>query len=115
MYRYKIGVSVHISNSFFKQVKKMHIKKSEMIYHRCSKRNIDGTNRLIKKEDFSSKRTNIPFWMSTQDVINSVKTRSQERNQKDVKKVDFDEYFIKKNIDEQLQKSFETEIEIILE
>ena len=29
-------------------------------------------------------------------VINSVKTRSQERNQKDVKKVDFDEYIIKK-------------------
>ena len=115
MYRYKIGVSVHISNSVFKQVKKMHIKKSEMIYHRCSKRNIDGTNRLIKKEDFCSRPTNIPFWMSTQDIINSVKTRSQERNQKDVKKVDFDEYFIKKNIGKQLKKSFETEIEIILE
>ena len=53
--------------------------------------------------------------MSTQDVIKSVKTRSQERNQKDVKKVDFDEYFIKKIIDEQLKKSFETVTEIILE
>ena len=53
--------------------------------------------------------------MSIQDVINSVKTRSQERNQKDVKKVHFDEYFVKKNIDEQFKKSFETEIEIILE
>ena len=31
------------------------------------------------------------------------------------KKIDLDEYFIKKNIDEQLKKSFETEIEIILE
>ena len=42
--------------------------------------------------------------MSTQDVINSVKTRSQEQKQKDVKKVDFDQYFIKKkNIDEQLK------------
>ena len=80
-----------------------------------SKRNIDGTNRLIKKEDVCSKPTNIPFWMSTQDVINSVKTRLQERNQKDVKKVDFDEYFIKKIIDEQLKKSFETVTEIILE
>ena len=34
--------------------------------------------------------------MSTQDVINSVKTRSQEQKKKDVKKVDFDQYFIKK-------------------
>ena len=116
MYRYKIGVSVCISNSFFKQVKKMDAyKKSEMVYQGCFKRNIDGTNRLIKKGDVGSRPTNIPFWMSTEDVINGVKTRSQERNQKDVKKVDFDEYFIKKNIDEQLQKSFETEIEIILE
>ena len=102
--------------SSFKVVKKMDAyKKNEMVYHRCSKRNIDGTNRLIKKGDVCSRPTNIQFWMSTQDIINSVKTRSQERNQKDVKKVDFDEYFIKKNIDEQLQKSFETEIEIILE
>ena len=88
----------------------------EMAHRRCSKRNIDGTNRLIKKGDVCSRPTNIQFWMSTQDIINSVKTRSQERNQKDVKKVDFDEYFIKKkNIDKQLKKSFETEIEIILE
>ena len=87
-----------------------------MVYYRCSKRNIDGTNRLTKKRGVCSKPTNILFWISTQDDINSVKTRSQERNQKDVKKVDFDEYFIKKkNIDEQLKKSFETEIEIILE
>ena len=68
----------------------------EMAHRRCSKRNIDGTNRLIKKGDVCSRPTNIPFWMSMQDVINSVKTRLQERNQKDVKKVDFDEYFIKK-------------------
>ena len=73
-------------------------KKSEMVYHGCSKRNIDRTNRLIKKGDVCSRPPNIPFWMSIQDVINSVKTRSQERNQKDVKKVDFDEYFIKKTL-----------------
>ena len=70
----------------------------EMAYHGCSKRNIDGTNRLIKKGDICSRPTNIPFWMSIQDVINSVKTRSQERNQKHVKKVDIDEYFIKKTL-----------------
>ena len=35
--------------------------------------------------------------MFVQDVINSVKTRLQERNQKDIKKVDVDEYFIKKH------------------
>ena len=68
----------------------------EMAYHGCSKGNIDGTNRLIKKGDICSRPTKIPFWMSIQDVINSVKTRSQERNQKDGKKVDFDEYFINK-------------------
>ena len=34
-------------------------KKSEMVYHGCSKRNIDGTNRLIKKGDVCSKPTNI--------------------------------------------------------
>ena len=67
-----------------------------MVYHGCSKRNIDGTNRLIKKGGVFSKPTNIPFWMSAQDVINSVKTRSQEQKQNDVKKVDFDQYFIKK-------------------
>ena len=77
--------------SSFKVVKKMDAyKKNEMVYRRCSKRNIDGTNRLIKKGDVCSRPTNIPFWMSMQDVINSVKTRSQERNQKDIKKVDFD-------------------------
>ena len=67
-----------------------------MVYHGCSKRNIDGTNRLIKKGDVCSKPANIPFCMSAQDVINSVKTRSQEQKQKDVTKVDFDQYFIKK-------------------
>ena len=70
----------------------------ETAYHRCAKRNIDGTNRLIKKGNVCSRPTNIPFWMSIQDVINSVKTRSQERNQKHVKKVDIDEYFIKKTL-----------------
>ena len=45
--------------------------------------------------------------MSIQDVINSAKIQSEERNQKDVKKVNFDEYFIK--------KTFQTELEIILE
>ena len=75
----------------------------EMAHHGCSKRNIDGTNRLIKKGDVCSRPTNIPFWMSIHDVINSVKPRLQEWNQKDVKKkIDFDEYFIK-NIDEQLK------------
>ena len=75
----------------------------EMAHHGCSKRNIDGTNRLIKKGDVCSRPTNIPFWMSIHDVINSVKTRLQEWNQKDVKKkIDFDEYFIK-NSDEQLK------------
>ena len=70
----------------------------EMAYYGCSKRNIDGTNRLIKKGNVCSRPTNIPFWMSIQDVINSVKTRSQERNWKHVKKVDFHEYFIKKTL-----------------
>ena len=70
----------------------------ETAYHGCAKRNIDGTNRLIKKGNVCSRPTNIPFWMSIQDVINSVKTRSQERNRKGVKKIDFDEYFIKKTL-----------------
>ena len=70
----------------------------ETAYHGSAKRNIDGTNRLIKKGNVCSRPTNIPFWMSIQDVINSVKTRSQERNQKHVKKVDIDEYFIKKTL-----------------
>ena len=93
----------------------MVIKKSEMIYHGCSKRNIDGTNRLIKKGHVCSKPTYISFWMDAQDVFNCVKTRLQEENKKDVNKVDFERYFIKKYIDKQLRKSFETDIEIILE
>ena len=86
MYRYKIGVSVRISKSFFKQVKKRHIKKSEIVYHGCSKRNIDGTNRLIKKRDLCSKPTNILFSMSTQDAINSVKTQHKNEIKKISKK-----------------------------
>ena len=69
----------------------------------------------MEQIDVCSRPTNIAFWMSIQDVINSVKTRLQEWNQKNLKKIDFDEYFIKKNIDEHFKKSFETEIEIILE
>ena len=51
----------------------MVIKKSEMIYHGCSKRNIDETNKLIKKGYVCSKPTNISFWMDAQDVFNRVK------------------------------------------
>ena len=75
----------------------------EMAHHRCSKRNIDGTNRLIKKGDVCSRPTNIPFWMSIHDVINSAKTRLQEWNQKDVKKNRLWWIFYKKNIDKQLK------------
>ena len=87
----------------------------EMAHRRCSKRNIDGTNRLIKKGDVCSRPTNIPFWMSIHDVINSVKTRLQEWNQKDVKKNRLSWIFHKKKHWRTVKKSFETEIEIILE
>ena len=47
-----------------------------MAYRGCFKRNIDGTNRLIKKGDVCSRPTNIPFWMSIQDNLeNKVPTQ----------------------------------------
>lgn len=65
------------------------------IYHGCSKRNIDGTNRLIKKREVCSKLTFEPFWMEAQGIDNRVKTRSQEQNQKDISQKDIDQHFKK--------------------
>ena len=78
----------------------MPINKNNMaIYHGCSKRNIDGTNRLIKKREVCSKLTYEPFWMEAQDIDNRVKTRSQEQNRKDINQKDLDQYFKKIHIE----------------
>ena len=55
------------------------------------------------------------FWMEPQDVLNCVKIRLQKQNQKDVRKKDFEEYFRKKYVEKCLKKSFDSEIEIIIE
>ena len=48
----------------------MDLKKSEMIYHGCSKRNIDGTNRLIKKDMFVQNQQIFHFgWMHKMFLI----------------------------------------------
>ena len=80
-----------------------------MIYHGCSKRNIDGTNRLINKGEVCSKPTKKSFWMEPQDGSNRVKIRLQKENQKDVRKKDFEEYFRKKYVEKWLKKSFDSE------
>ena len=61
----------------------MPINKNNMaIYHGCSKRNIDGTNRLIKKREVCSKLTYEPFWMEAQDIDNRVRTHRRNKIKK---------------------------------
>ena len=63
------------------------IKKSEQkIYHGCFLKNKGATNKLIEKgKNCISATTNL-FWKYLEDIQPGVSTRSQERNQKKVKK-----------------------------
>ena len=76
------------------------LKKSEYlpIYHGCMLKNKDGTNKLIEKGKSCIYRTANPFWKYIEDIPADVKTRSQAKKQKKVKKSDFDKYFKQKDI-----------------
>lgn len=92
-----------------------HIQESEKIFHRCFNKNKDGTNKLTEKGKECFRPTNCLFWKRPCDVPNGVRTRSQEKQQKKVKMVDFDKYFQNIwNIQRWLQAS-NSEMEILNE
>ena len=70
-----------------------HIQESEKIYHSCLNKNKDGSNRLFEKGDKCCTPTNSPFWKWPSDVTSSVRTRSQEKEQKKVEVEEFNRYF----------------------
>ena len=79
------------------------IQKSEQIYHGCFTKNRDSVNKLIEKGKACITPTNNPFWKYPADVHSSVRTRSQEKNQKKVKSRDYDKYFKQKDIQRWLE------------
>ena len=74
------------------------MEKSERIFHGCFPKNRDGPNRVIEKGKRCITPTNKPFWKYPENVLNSVRTRSQEKNQKKIKIRDYDKYFKQKDI-----------------
>lgn len=62
------------------------MKKSKQIFHRYFTKNRDGTNGVIEKGKSCITPTSKPFWKYPEDVCNCIRTRSQEKNQKKVKK-----------------------------
>ena len=72
------------------------MEKSERIFHGCFTKNRDRTNRATEKGKHCITPTKKPFWKYPGDVLNSVRTRSQENNQKKVKIRDYDKYLNKK-------------------
>lgn len=66
---------------------------SVKIFHGCFNKNKDGTNKLIEKGKGCICATSKPFWKYPWDVPDGVRTRSQEKQQKNVKVRDYDKYF----------------------
>ena len=72
------------------------MEKRDRIFHGCFTKNRDGTNRIIEKGKTCLFPTNNPFWKYPEDTSSRVKTRSQEKNQKLVKKENTIDIFVKK-------------------
>ena len=79
------------------------MEKSELIFHGCFTKNKDGTNSLIEKGKACITLTNKPFWKYPEDIHSCARTRSQEKNQKEVKITDYDKYFKQKYIQRWLE------------
>ena len=62
------------------------MKKGDQIYHGCFTKNRDGTNRITEKHKACLIPTNNPFSKYSEDTPSGVKTRSQEKIDKLVKK-----------------------------
>ena len=74
------------------------MKKGDQIYHGCFTKNRDGTNRITEKHKACLIPTNNPFSKYSEDTPSGVKTRSQEKIDKLVKKGEYNRYFKQKNI-----------------
>ena len=72
-----------------------------LIYHGCSTKNTDGTNKLIGPGEKCLTPTAQCFWKDTEDVCSGVKTRSQSANQPTVSTEHYEYYFHKKQRIEQ--------------
>ena len=56
--------------------------KSTQVFHRCCRKNQDGTNRIIGKGKRCLTPTSYPFWKRIEDIPIGIRTRSQEQKQK---------------------------------
>ena len=74
-------------------------KKSEKVFHVCFRRNQDGTNGVIGKNNRCFCPTSQPFWKQIEDVPAGVYTHFQEQNQELVKSGDFNRYLRQKGRD----------------
>lgn len=73
------------------------MEKNGTVYHGCFTKNRDGTNRIIEKNKACLFPTSTPFWKDLEDIPSGARTRSQEKNQKLVKKGEYNRYFKQKN------------------
>ena len=63
------------------------------IDHRCFRKNVDGTNRIIANDEKCLVPASRAFWEYIEDIPAGVKTRSQYKKQKVVDHRTFDTYF----------------------
>ena len=62
------------------------------VFHGCTNKNNDGTNRVIEKNHICFWPTSQPYWKRVRDVDIGVRTLSQELKQEKVKWQDFKRY-----------------------
>ena len=62
------------------------------VFHGCTNKNNDGTNRVIEKNHICFWLTSQPYWKRVRDVDFGVRTLSQELKQEKVKWQDFKRY-----------------------
>ena len=60
-------------------------------------KNVDGTNRIIGKNEYCLCPTSRAFWKFIEDIPTGIKTRSKSKRQKFVNRRAFETYFEQKN------------------
>ena len=68
----------------------------DRIYHVCFPKNVNGTNRIIAKDENCLIPTSECFWKDPLDIKNGVKTRSRTKNGTTINLKGFDQYHIQK-------------------
>ena len=72
------------------------MEKNGTVYHGGLTKNWDGANRIIEKNKACLFPTSTPFWKDLEVIPSGARTRSQEKNQKLVKKGEYNRYFKQK-------------------